>query len=1141
VGKNKVGKRNIIVLFFVIASDMTLRISLYGDEHRTRILIMKQMLGRQLTLLATLLLGYIFISGASFAQSPGDNHHRQWTLAALNQNSSVPPEWNWFSVPLQIELVDGRVSLLPATGTNDYHDYDEKAAGEFKPIVGTITKALESGSVTAGIVRKPVPREWDWFSSPVGVSLGATRREAPVKTRLRDYQKLDNDWFARSDDELIVVDESPAWAAQQENADDKLEGFVEAKPLIENTETVSLSPVALVVSVSDDAEGSPIKDVASDSPAIAETASETVGAVQLHTGYVELRLRANGSSLRDSFFEVRMDQYENVYLPLAEMFHILELKQFSRNTVEKKVVGSIPGRDFEYLFDYESGKLKGESGVVVVGSDSYQINDEEIYLRSDIFEKWLPLSVKWNVQIYQISIRPAFELISQLAKKRKALRMLMEERKAEKQINIIRADPVVFSPGTIHYKVNARGDSDIFELSRTTVGYLGPLAYGDFSGELDIPAKKKAEMRYARLQYRNRYGMEEILLGDTSVRQPDLIGGSASIKGIRFASDESAWYGESELRGYVAPDSEVELYQGATLIDFQTAVNGEYKFTNLPLTGNKNRFTVVSYAPDGAVSKEEREVVSRRQQLATGDYLGRGEWGRNIRNNELTGASSLYYGLGRDITLGASVSSVETDKGGSDNYLGGSLLYKPAINTSLSIDAFSKPGSGGMAYKGSMFQTFANWELTLDHSSYEDIVTPARSRMWLSDTRRSAYLDYKNSLTARGRFGRKNLVLRLTTESFEQNRRHALDMTLYNSLGRRRMLTFDNKLSVDTSSEWTNRFGAQLRHSGFAKFDLKFRSDIYFDKAGLENYILATGISSKRRRLDSLICSLDISYNDRVRELMPVASVEYRFRRGVSLVARARKDYVGFEAEFRDVRDARPPFRAVEFDNRDRVDVTSRGWVEGVVFVDENADGRFDNGEQAMVGAEVKAGGRRQKTDNDGHFIIRGLSPYQETSVEIDRRSMDALYVPTRDYVLVEPGLCTGVVVEIPVVPASGLNGAISGLKVNGNGKNGNGSTGVRARDVQVNLKNMNGVVVKTVTPEHDGFYIIDTVLPGEYVLSLELPADSGVRVTPEIYQISIPSGVLPVWLNEKDFSLEKIEAEPEPLRISSLPPTNQG
>lgn len=546
---------------------------------------MRRLFNRQTVLIAALLLVAIFISSAALAQVPDSNQCGQASLAALDREP-VPQEWNWFSVPLKINFSGGRANLVPVVPANNNQNYDNSTEKSFELPVAKAPSLLKPVISKSSLPKEPVPQEWDWFFGEQGGTQDSSHPRRISTEHSPDYQKNDNK-AARSSttgsNQPDADDKNNNFSAVSDNWE---QAFEEAAPLDQTPALPCEEPVASATLMTSDPERIQSTTVAepTEPASIVEQAVAPAEALQLAPGYIELKVRANGSSVKDPFFEVRMDQSEIVYLPLSEMFQILELKSFKMNQSEKIITGIIPGKEMNFLFNYATGELIGDAEPCVIGSTTYHISDSEVFMRADLFAKWLPLDLIWNVQTYQIYIKPNFELISQLIKKREALRKMMEERAAKKQYKILRANPVVFSPGTIRYQVKGGGEHDSFKLLKTSVAYLGPLAYGDFSGEIDIPAEKKAEMRFARLQYRNRYGMDEIMLGDTSVRQPDLIGGSKSIKGIRFASDESAWYGESDLRGYVDPGSEVELYQGSSLIDFQKAVNGEYRFTNLPLT-----------------------------------------------------------------------------------------------------------------------------------------------------------------------------------------------------------------------------------------------------------------------------------------------------------------------------------------------------------------------------------------------------------------------------------------------------------------------------------------------------------------------------------------------------------------------------
>jgi hypothetical protein len=150
-----------------------------------------------------------------------------------------------------------------------------------------------------------------------------------------------------------------------------------------------------------------------------------------------------------------------------------------------------------------------------------------------------------------------------------------------------------------------------------------------------------------------------------------------------------------------------------------------------------------------------------------------------------------------------------------------------------------------------------------------------------------------------------------------------------------------------------------------------------------------------------------------------------------------------------------------------------RAGVSGVLFLDENANGKRDDGERGLGGIPVHVGGWYVETDAEGRFGAWDLFPFETLDIAVDSLAFDdPLLVPPAPLIQVRPMPNSFVTVEIPVVVGAEVLGYVV-LE----------SQGVAG--IPVVLRNLEtGVEIRTLTFSDGAFYRAG-VPPGEYEVTL--------------------------------------------------------
>jgi hypothetical protein len=105
----------------------------------------------------------------------------------------------------------------------------------------------------------------------------------------------------------------------------------------------------------------------------------------------------------------------------------------------------------------------------------------------------------------------------------------------------------------------------------------------------------------------------------------------------------------------------------------------------------------------------------------------------------------------------------------------------------------------------------------------------------------------------------------------------------------------------------------------------------------------------------------------------------------------------------------------------------ARGGIAGRVFLDANANGRFDAGDQPLAGVRVIVGPVYAASDSSGEYHAWDVLPYEPTMVTVDSATLASpLWVPAFAASQVEPSPNRYRQLDIPVLPGGTVEGRVS-------------------------------------------------------------------------------------------------------------------
>ncbi len=168
-----------------------------------------------------------------------------------------------------------------------------------------------------------------------------------------------------------------------------------------------------------------------------------------------------------------------------------------------------------------------------------------------------------------------------------------------------------------------------------------------------------------------------------------------------------------------------------------------------------------------------------------------------------------------------------------------------------------------------------------------------------------------------------------------------------------------------------------------------------------------------------------------------------------------------------------------------------RSGVSGVVFVDDNANGRQDPGEPGVGGVRVIVGSFTARTDSLGRYHVWDIPAFEPVLVQIDSTTLDnPQYVPAFTSASLQPPPNAYRQLDLPLVTGAVLEGRVV-------------CDGTPLPNVTLVLTNKaNGKQTAIATFSDGSFYVLG-VKPGRYTLEVDPRDLSARRLTGSILQVT--------------------------------------
>lgn len=822
-----------------------------------------------------------------------------------------------------------------------------------------------------------------------------------------------------------------------------------------------------------------------------------------------LEIRLDGKPIADSFAAVT--SHGTVYLPVSQFAALLEIDAllgFDRQSVQGRIGESAA----PWIVDAALHVLRRDGRETPLPPDSVFVGTDDLYLDVGYFAMLWPvqLTLRLNLLRLDITTTEPLPLEARLAREAAHRQLQFANGGAAVPDYPLHESPYValsVPQGDVSLGTSlGRGQTPQQTYSALLTGDLGYMSDEIFlDGTLQHPLAD-ARLLLSRADPRGDVlgvpGMRQFAVGDITTPAFETITNGRLERGVLVSSFPlglATGTGRTVIEGDALPGWEVELYRNDALLDFQIVpADGRYRFPTVPLLVGNNVIRLEFYGTQGQRRTETRRLLVGPGVAAAGESLWRFSLSDSnqtlIRSANLAienavdnvapaagpvGSAEYVYGLRDDTSLGAAF--IRAPRNGQLTVLPGTPTVQNFGSTFVQTTQLgvlltqyaTLSDNYGTAFESTAQTALGHFGLTTSYAQFHDFQSEqvgfggralrqeARARLdgvippWLLDDPISFSLEGVrdahddggvNYALLHGLFFRLGPVYVSNAVTLQQD---AITGA-----------TTDETVGNLTLSGIVDPFGLR----GDLQYDPQDGAKPQFFTGTLDWHASQRTIYSgtvDHNLTGSPVTGFTASVSRDFEKFLLGAAVRVATDRNITFGLNLTFSF-GVSAGGSPVVSARP--------------VAATGAVAARVFLDRNANGVFDAGDELLPSAGLDINHHRDfQTTNDGTYTERsGLQPYVPTNVAVDERSLqDPYWKPVGGVsVIPRPGHTT--TVDLPVVETADLEGTV--LLV------GEGDTRPLAR-IKLALIDAQGAVAARATSAYDGYFYFSRILPGRYSL----------------------------------------------------------
>jgi len=787
---------------------------------------------------------------------------------------------------------------------------------------------------------------------------------------------------------------------------------------------------------------------------------------------------------------------DDVMLPLGELAAALDLAIEVRPEMGR-ASGWCHREDRTFELDLVAGTVVLAGRRTTVAPGNVTVDDIDIYITTELLARWLELDIDYAPSLLLVRLTPHTKLPFQQRLKRDQLRAsrlgdgenpdasyplrvaeyrqtswpLLDTRLQWNDLNGVRPEFMVL------------GSGDFIGLSARV--YLSRSPGADPThGSL---TRFSLQRRVAAGGPFGLFNNVEVGCGDIFVPGRPLVMSGSHGRGLSLTNiptRRSSQFASRSLQGDAPPGWEVELYHNGSLIDFQIVPDsGQYLFPDVPISFGTNVLRVVLYGPQGQV----RERVERNEVGADMILPGQLQYSWYSLQNDCsllgevsepdaaavwTHHAEIRYGLHARHSVGASLTRLPVTDGTGTVYGLASChdLAGMQVQSNTVLDS-----QGGFANqltgRGLLWKVPFTWQhgrfsrYTLNASG----VRPNLS----SDTR----LRTGGTVRAFPAFP-ISCELEINSSRFRNGflaRQDRWRMRLAANIGRLLLAhRVEHIHCIGTAGLPSYLAGEQLVSSRFGAIDL--RGQIQYSHAEVTRIESLLG-TVQWRPVPDLSARLSVTRNlgEQAGSLQSLGLTWLRQAMRLGLEANFPPNQpvqVGISITTSIGRDPRSGRWHIQ---RDRM---ATGCAASVfVYLDRNADGRFDAADEPLPGVRLQGLTlwRDLATDSSGNIFLPSLPADRRLPVQLDLESLpDPFLIPTVTGLTACGHAGSVVYLEFPVTYSGEIEGSVTTQR---------DGLFQPQPGLVLELLAADGTVLDTTVSEYDGYFLFQKVSPGHYLV----------------------------------------------------------
>jgi cell division protein FtsN len=808
-------------------------------------------------------------------------------------------------------------------------------------------------------------------------------------------------------------------------------------------------------------------------------------------------------------------QDENVWLSVTSLFDFIKIRNVPSDNFDL-IEGFWINPDALYTIDRPGNRIVYDGRTWPLGEGDLVRSDNGLYLSLPWFGKVFGLDCRFTFRDLTVTIETKQELPGIREMKLAEMRANMTRLKGD-----IRVDTTVertypgFRFGMADWSVYAIEQPGGVSQARLNLGLGAVIAGGEANASLNYyagdPFNEKQQYYLWRHVNNDRSFLRQILAGKITTQATASI--YDPVIGVQFTNTPTTFrrsFGTYTLTDKTEPGWTVELYVNNVLVDYIKADASGFFTFEVPLVYGNTMVKLKFYGPWGEERTREQSLTipynfiphKEVEYTVSAGVVEDSVWSRFSR-------AGVSYGATRFLTLG-----------GGAEYLSSvsSTPVMPFVNASLRLPGnvlLSGEYAHGVRARGRLSYRFpANIQIDLDYIRY-DKDQKAISYNYLEERRASLSIPLRiKKFSAYSRMSYYNIVLPLTNYTTAEWMLAGAVMGVNTNLTTYGLFVDNADPSIHSQLSLAIRLPGEFLIMPQTQYNYT-DGEFMTARLGLEKRVFGKGY-----------VNLSMERNFRHNITMGEIGMRYDFsfaQTGIS--ARQTNSQSTFVQYARGSFINDRPTHWLKADNRTNV---GRGGVSVIAFLDLNANGSFDPGEQKVPGLNIRSSsGTLERSDSDTTIHITGLEPYVKYYIEIDESSFENVSwrLDKKSYAVVaDPNMLK--LIEIPVF----VRGEATGMVMITD----RGITKGLGR-VIVNFHDSANKITGRALTEDDGYYSWFGLPPGNYRVRIDSSQLRRLNLVsePDSIEFTVSSSVEGDYVEGLDFTLRKADLAIDSVTLS--------